>query len=119
MKQNLRAGRGGFLRAICLSWLLIVAQAACVKLPRRAARLSGQNAPPAALAGMPGEPLININTATQTELEKLPGVGTALAARIVEHREKYGRFRRVEHLLAVRGISERRFNAMRPLLTTE
>jgi competence ComEA-like helix-hairpin-helix protein len=119
MKQNLRAGCGRFLRFIFLSWLLVAAQAACVKLPRRAASLSGQNVTPAALASAPGQPLININTATPAELEKLPGIGQALAARIVEHRQKYGRFRRVEHLLAVRGISERRFRAMSAWLTAE
>jgi DNA uptake protein ComE-like DNA-binding protein len=42
-----------------------------------------------------------------------------LAARIVEHRQRYGRFRRVEHLLMVRGISERRFRAMSALLAVE
>ncbi|MGH9943991.1 MAG: ComEA family DNA-binding protein [Pyrinomonadaceae bacterium] len=52
---------------------------------------------------------ININTAAREELEKLPGVGAGLAARIVEHRERYGPFRRAEHLMMVRGISERRF----------
>ncbi|MDX6692642.1 MAG: competence protein ComEA [Blastocatellia bacterium] len=119
MKQNLQAGRGRFLRLIFLSWLLVAAQAACVKLPRRAASLSGHKATPAALASAQGQPLININTATPAELEKLPGIGQALAARIVEHRQKYGRFRRVEHLLAVRGISERRFRALSALLAAE
>src|SRR5258705_11838866 len=42
---------------------------------------------------------ININTAPPGELESLPGIGKALAARIIEHREKYGPFRRVEHLI--------------------
>ena len=119
MKQNLRAGRGRFIQVIFLSWLLAAGQAACVRLPRRAASLSGQNLPPAALDGTQGQTLININTATPAELEKLPGIGQALAARIVEHRQRYGRFRRIEHLLAVRGISERRFRAMSALLTAE
>jgi competence protein ComEA len=62
---------------------------------------------------------ININEASREELERLPGVGPALAARIVEHRERYGRFRRAEHLLLVRGISERRFLQLRPFVTVE
>lgn len=119
MRQNLQEGRSGFLRVIFLGWLLIFAQAACVRLPRRAASLQGQNAPPAASVPAPGASFIDINTATRAELEKLPGIGETLAARIIEHRERYGRFRRVEHLLMVRGISERRFNAMRALLTAE
>ncbi len=50
---------------------------------------------------------------------RLPGVGPVLAARIVEHRERHGRFRRAEHLLMVRGVSERRFLQLRPYLKAE
>lgn len=62
---------------------------------------------------------ININTAPAADLERLPGIGRALAERIVEHREKYGPFRRPEHLIIVRGISERRFLALKDLITAE
>jgi competence protein ComEA len=64
-------------------------------------------------------PRININTASANELETLPGIGKGLAARIVEHREKFGPFRRPEHLLIVRGISDRRFRALRDSITVE
>ena len=62
---------------------------------------------------------IKINTAPVKELEALPGIGKGLAERIVEHREKYGPFRRAEHLMMVRGISETRFRALRNLVTVE
>lgn len=62
-------------------------------------------------------PRIDINTATEHELETLPGIGPALAARIVEHRRRYGPFRRPEELIIVRGISERRFRQIRHLIT--
>ena len=62
---------------------------------------------------------ININTAPAKELEKLPGIGPALAQRIVEHRQKYGPFRRREHLIIVRGLSDKRFRALRDLITVE
>jgi competence ComEA-like helix-hairpin-helix protein len=62
---------------------------------------------------------ININTALAKELETLPGIGKGLAARIIEHREKWGAFRRPEHLIAVRGISDRRFRALKDLVTVE
>jgi competence protein ComEA len=52
-------------------------------------------------------------------LEKLPGIGPAFAARIVEQRERYGPFRRAEHLMLVRGISERRFRQLRPFISAE
>lgn len=62
---------------------------------------------------------ININTASVKELEELPGIGKGLAERIVEHREKYGPFRRAEHLIMVRGISDKRFRALRDSITVE
>jgi competence protein ComEA len=52
-------------------------------------------------------------------LETLPGIGLGLAGRIIEHREKFGPFRRTEHLIIVRGISDRRFRAMRELVTVQ
>lgn len=65
------------------------------------------------------ENAININTATIAELEKLPHVGTRTAQEIVEHREKFGRFRKPEHLIFVRGISDARFREMRNLVKVE
>ena len=62
---------------------------------------------------------ININTASADELEKLPGIGKALAERIIDHREKFGPFRRPEHLIIVRGISDKRFRALQDLITVE
>ena len=57
--------------------------------------------------------ILNLNTATVKELEGLPGVGPVLAKRIVEFRQKRGRFKRVEELLAIPGISERKWKAIR------
>jgi len=90
----------------------------CVKLPHRAGVVSsltttGLTPAPAAQTTT----LININTASRKELERLPGIGEGLAARIVEHRERHGAFRRVEHLIIVRGISERRFASLRAFIT--
>ena len=62
---------------------------------------------------------ININIAPIRELEKLPGIGQGLAERIVDHRERFGPFRRTEHLIVVRGISDRRFRELRDLITVE
>ena len=63
--------------------------------------------------------LININTASANELETLPGIGKGLAERIIDHRERFGPFRRPEHLIIVRGISDRRFRALRDLVTVQ
>ena len=62
---------------------------------------------------------LNLNTATTRQLEALPGVGPTLARRIVEFREKKGRFKRVEELLAIPGISEKKWKALREYLTVE
>jgi competence protein ComEA len=56
---------------------------------------------------------INLNTATPKELETLPGIGPALAKRIVMFREKRHGFKRVEELLAIPGISEKKWKAIR------
>jgi competence protein ComEA len=79
------------------------------------------NLPPPNLSStqQTSKPPININTASAAQMEKLPGVGKALAARIVEHRETYGPFRRAEHLIIVRGFSDKRFRALQELITVE
>lgn len=61
----------------------------------------------------PSEPL-DLNAASVEELQTLPEVGPSLAKSIVRFREKSGRFRRVEDLLAIRGISKRRLEKIRP-----
>jgi competence protein ComEA len=114
MKRNLD-GKTEALRFIVVLALLALGSA-CARLPRHHAP-SAQQALVAPSAQVP-EP-ININTAKAVELEKLPGIGEALAARIVEHRERFGLFRRPEHLLVVRGISDRKFRELRPLITVE
>jgi competence ComEA-like helix-hairpin-helix protein len=62
---------------------------------------------------------ININTATIDELEKLPHIGRKTAEAIVEFRTLNGPFRRVEHLMQIRGVSEERFENLRPLIKIE
>jgi competence protein ComEA len=57
--------------------------------------------------------VLNLNTATLMELETLPGVGPVLARRIIDFREKKGGFRRVEELLVIPGISERKWKLIK------
>jgi competence protein ComEA len=60
--------------------------------------------------------VLHLNTATVEQLERLPGVGPTLAKRIVDFREKKGGFKRIEELLAVPGVSEKKWKAIREYL---
>jgi competence protein ComEA len=60
---------------------------------------------------------VNLNTATVDQLTELPGVGPTLAARIVEYREKAGRFRSPQELMNVKGIGEKSFKKIEPWLS--
>lgn len=62
---------------------------------------------------------LDLNTATPQDLEQLPGIGRVIAERIVEHRSQHGPFRQVEHVMMVRGISERKFRAIEALIAVQ
>ena len=61
--------------------------------------------------------VLNLNTATAEQLGALPGVGAKTAARIVEFRQKNGPFKKVEDLMNVKGIGEKSFLKLKPLVT--
>jgi len=61
---------------------------------------------------------ININTANRDELRRIPFIGERLAEEIIRHRETYGPFRRPEHLMLLKGISDDRFRQIRHLVRT-
>jgi|GEM_PF-157407 len=61
--------------------------------------------------------LININTATQTELETLPGIGASKAADIIAYREANGNFASIDDLVNVSGIGEATVENLRALIT--
>jgi competence protein ComEA len=57
---------------------------------------------------------IDINQATEVDLQKLPGIGPGLAKQIVAYREKHGPFRRVEDLMVIKGIGFKKWKEIRP-----
>jgi len=80
---------------LLLCWILLPAHAAVAKkIP-------------------PGAPL-DLNTATAAQLAQVPGIGASSAKAIVQFREKSGPFERMEDLLAIRGISPRKLEQIRP-----
>jgi competence protein ComEA len=76
-----------------------------------------ESARPAAKAAAAAAGVVNLNTATVAQLETLPGIGKATAERILEYRQKNGGFKKVEDLMNVRGIGEKSFLKMKPLIT--
>ncbi len=59
---------------------------------------------------------LNLNTATKNELLTLPGIGEAMAGRILLYREEHGGFTANEELLNVKGIGEKKFLKLKPYL---
>jgi competence protein ComEA len=62
---------------------------------------------------------ININTASVDELTQLPGIGPKTAQRIVEWRKDNGKFQKVDDLMAVKGIGEKKLARLKPLVTVQ
>jgi competence protein ComEA len=99
---------------------VLLALAALAVAPAAAQQKSSKSTPAksssSASAPTASAPL-NINTATLAQLEALPGLGRAVAERIVEYRDKNGTFKKVEDLMNVKGIGEKSFLKLKPLIT--
>lgn len=61
---------------------------------------------------------ININTATQSELESIDGIGPSLASKIILHRQKNGKFKKIEDLKNVSGIGESKYEKLKEQICT-
>lgn len=59
---------------------------------------------------------VDINAASLADLETLPGIGRQTAERIIEYRDKNGGFKKVEELMNVRGIGEKSFLRLKPMV---
>lgn len=63
--------------------------------------------------------LLSLNTATAEQLQSLPGIGPAKAKAIMEYREKEGKFTSVEQIMEVKGIGEKTFERLKPLISVD
>lgn len=82
--------------------------------PAQPTPAASASAPPAAPSAAQA---VNVNWASAADLERLPGVGPALAQRIVEYRLQHGYFLRLEDLMQVHGIGPKKLEALRPFVT--
>jgi competence protein ComEA len=64
-----------------------------------------------------GSKLVNINSADAVQLARLPQVGPKMAQRILDFRKSNGNFKRVQDLMKVKGIGEKVFAKLQPLIT--
>ncbi len=65
---------------------------------------------------IPASDLVNLNTAQQSDLEALPGVGPKTAQAIIQYRDSNGGFKRVEDLLLIKGIGAKKYDAIKSLV---
>lgn len=74
-------------------------------------------APAAAKARATASVPVNLNSATVAQLQTLPGIGASTAQRILDYRQKNGAYKKIEELMNVKGIGEKSFLKLKPLIT--
>jgi competence protein ComEA len=92
----------------------VLSQTPKSEAPPKAVKTTASRAPAAkATASSP----VNINSASVAQLQTLPGIGASTAQRIVDYRQKNGAFKKIEELMNVKGIGEKSFLKLKPLIT--
>ena len=101
-----------FLSALALLWLKAADTAEGTDYTITVTHRESESVTPEAPAP------VNINTASQEELETLPGIGPALAERIIAYRAEHGPFGSIDDLLKVKGIGDSVLSDIRDLVTS-
>lgn len=96
----------------------ILILASCLLAGVAAARAAGQSDKTAEVKESKA-PVLDINRASAQDFATLPGIGPKLAARIVAYRKRHGPFRRTQDLIVIRGMSARKWRAIRSRLMVE
>jgi competence protein ComEA len=102
--------RHGILAALALA--AVVAASSVPAIATQDGKASTKSSKPSA-----STQIVNVNTASATDFEALPGIGPKLAARIVDYRQKNGPFKKIEELMNVQGLGEKNFLKLKPQLT--
>jgi competence protein ComEA len=112
------ASAGGLLpgtstTGLSLARRLIDGEQVIVGLPQPSA--AAPAASDGSSGGEPGQP-VNLNTATASDLDALPGIGPVLAQRVLDWRTEHGGFTSVDQLREVSGLGGKKFDALAPLV---
>ena len=97
--------------AIVTMFVLVIGMLATAPAGAQEQRANGSPATESTVAK------VDLNTATATELESLPGIGPRTSELIIEYRAKNKGFKKIEELMSVRGIGEKSFLKLRSLIT--
>ncbi|WP_077214041.1 helix-hairpin-helix domain-containing protein [Bacillus dakarensis] len=81
--------------------------------------IEGQANPVVSQGGGPQSDKINLNKATQAELETLPGIGPAKSQLILEYRDQNGSFKTIEDIMEISGFGEKTFEKLKDLITVQ
>lgn len=113
--MNTTNNKLGFLRHLMAALALATALNGATLASAQVA--PGANEATSAQANSVG--VVNLNTATEEELVRLPGIGPSKAAAILRMREQRGQFKKVEDVMQVRGIGRKTFRKLQPMLTLQ
>jgi competence protein ComEA len=98
-------------------WSVVFSLAAVSVAPVLAQQSPNAAPKPPSKAQAKADSIVNLNTASAADFESLPGIGKSTAQRIVEYRQKSGGFKKIEELMNVKGIGEKSFLRLKPLIT--
>jgi len=115
---NAAGGLLGDAEQAAVNLARVVADGEQIAVPREGEAVASAGGAGGAGATSPGSGKVDINAATAEQLDALPGIGPATAAKIISDRTSNGPFRNVDDLMRVPGIGPSKFDALKDLIRT-